>query len=533
MRYSSALFVTPFSAGRFYGGVRPPVGIGYVEEYVAANGVRTDAFDMTLGYSVKDLFGKIDQMKPEIIGFTVMTYQYLHTLAIISAVKRRYANIPIVMGGAHVSAIGIEALKQCPAAHFAIHGEGELSMLDLCRGVPFEKIAGLYYRSGDELRTGPTSFYVPDLSILPFPRFSSYDLKRYTNEIEINTSRGCPFDCNFCAVSTITGRKVRYRTARSVGDELAYFYARGVRGFQFGDDNFLSNKSRVRTLMDEIMERGYKNLTLRCGQGIRGELITQELLMRMKEVGFRHLGVGVESASNRILKTIRKDTSIEKIERGVRIACELGYDVTLLFVIGTPGETLADVQTSIDFALKYPVMKAFFFNLIPFPGTELYDWVTEHNSLLGPYEELINRPDEIKLRSKPFFQTPEMPEADRYRAIKMTEKASRTIQVRTMRRKLARFGLVGRIAALASQFNAMERLFVRHRNFRRFLDHIVFSPRPEQGGNRPLVESSFAPLDQPDVVLPSALSATVLNIAPATSSTAAGQAARPISRGVD
>jgi magnesium-protoporphyrin IX monomethyl ester (oxidative) cyclase len=470
--------VTPFSAGRFYGGVRPPVGIGYVEEFVAANGVQTDALDMTLGYSLTDLFQKIDKMKPEIVGFTVMTYQYRHTLAIIDAVKHRYPSIVTVIGGAHVSAVKTEAMRQCPAADFGIHGEGEIPMRDLCLGVPFEQIAGLYYREDSQIRTGPPSQYVPDLSILPFPKFRSYDLSRYTNEIEINTSRGCPFDCNFCAVSTITGRKIRYRTARSVGDEIAYFYNLGVRGFQFGDDNFLANRKRVMTLLDEIKERGYQDLVLRCGQGIRGELITREILTPMKEVGFRQLGVGVESASNEILRTIRKDTSIEKIERGLSIACELGYEVTLLFVIGTPGETLADVQKSIDFALKYPVMKAFFFNLIPFPGTELYDWVMGHNALLEPYEVMINRHDELKLRSRPFFATPEMPEPDRYRAIRMTEKASRTIQVRTMQRKLARFGALGKLAAQASQFNTLERLFVRHRNFRRVLDYIMFSPRP-------------------------------------------------------
>jgi magnesium-protoporphyrin IX monomethyl ester (oxidative) cyclase len=485
MRFARALFVTPFSAGRFYGGVRPPVGIGYVEEFVAANGVKTDALDMTLGYGVRDLFRKIDAMRPDVIGFTVMTYQYQHTLSIIAAVKHRYPSISTVIGGAHVSAIKTEAMRQCPAADFGVHGEGEIPMRDLCLGVAFEEIAGLYYRVDGQVRTGPPSQYVPDLSILPFPRFESYELSRYTNEIEINTSRGCPFDCNFCAVSTITGRKIRYRTARSVGDEIAYFYKKGVRGFQFGDDNFLANRKRVMTLIDEIKERGYKNLVLRCGQGIRGELITREILVPMKEVGFRQLGVGVESASNPILETIRKDTSIEKIERGVKIACELGYEVTLLFVIGTPGETLADVQKSIDFAMKYPVMKAFFFSLIPFPGTELHDWVMEHNALLEPYDVMINRRDELKLRSKPFFATPEMPKADRYRAIRMTDKASRIIQVRTMQRKLARFGLAGRLAAHACQFNTLERLFVRHRNFRRVLDYIMFTPRADEPQSSP------------------------------------------------
>jgi radical SAM superfamily enzyme YgiQ (UPF0313 family) len=152
----------------------------------------------------------------------------------------------------------------------------------------------------------------------------------------------------------------------------------------------------------------------------------------------------------------------------------MGFDVTLLFVYGTPGETLDDVQKSIDLAKKHPVMKAFFFNLVPFPGTELNRWVNENRALLGDFEHMFNRQDEWKLRSTPFFETPEMSAADRIKALHMTMQASRAIQVRTMKRKLAKFGLLGAVAAQAARFNCMERLFVRNRHFRKVLDTVMF-----------------------------------------------------------
>ena len=160
----------------------------------------------------------------------------------------------------------------------------------------------------------------------------------------------------------------------------------------------------------------------------------------------------------------------------------MGFDVTLLFVIGTPGETLADIDKSIELARRHPVMKVFFFNLIPFPGTTLFEWVKEHGAMLGPESTVFNRIDEWKLRARPFFETPEMPEQERIIAQQRTARVSREIQVRTLERKLARWGPLGKLAAKAGRFNSMERLFVRNRRLRRVLDRLVFNPRARRAG---------------------------------------------------
>ncbi len=474
MRYPSALFVTPSAAGRYFGGVRPPVGIAYVEEFVARHGVRTSARDMTLGPTPRDLFRRIEREHPSIVGVTTMSYQYLRTYSLVAEVKRRFPGTKIVLGGAHVCALGGETLRQCPSADYAIAGEGELPMRDLCIGVPYEDIPGLQYRVDGQVRNGGPPRLVENLDHLPFPRYSSYPLERYANEIEISTSRGCPHGCIFCAVSNIMGRRVRFRDVRSVGEEVEYFHRRGVRSIQIGDDNFLIDKERLRRLLAELRGRRLEGLILRCGQGVRADDLTREILLEMKEAGFRHLGIGVESASDRVLEVVGKRSSVAKIERGITLACEMGFDVSLFFVVGSPTENLADVRESIRLAKKYPVMKAFFFNLIPFPATTLYEWVCERGALLAPYEELINRADELKLRSRPFFETEEMPEEDRLLALKMTERASKDIQVRALRRKLASLGPLSGIAAQAARSDALERFFVRHRRFRQILDRVVF-----------------------------------------------------------
>jgi radical SAM superfamily enzyme YgiQ (UPF0313 family) len=207
---------------------------------------------------------------------------------------------------------------------------------------------------------------------------------------------------------------------------------------------------------------------------VRADLLSEPVLRAMKRAGFRQLGIGVESGSDRVLETICKHLRVDQVDRAVQLACAMGFEVTLLFVVGTPGETLADVEASIALARRHPVMKAHFFNLVPFPGTVLGEWVEKNGAMLGPPERIFDRADEWKLRALPFFRTKEMPEADRVRAQQITASASRDIQVRALERRLARFGVAGRLAAQAGRVNALERLFVGFRPLRNVLDRVMF-----------------------------------------------------------
>ena len=478
MRFPKVLLVTPYAPRRFFGGVRPPVGMGYIEEFITAGGIEVEAIDMNVGRHpwgrFQSLVALTKRFEPTLVGFTVWTYQHLHVYRMIRRFRALFPHVSIIVGGAHVSAVEDQVMRECQAIDFAASGEGERLMLRLCEGVPYTQIPGLFYRQGGQIRSGGPREWLMDLDLLPFPRFESYQLDAYTSELEINTSRGCPFKCIFCSVPNIMGKKVRYRSIENVINELRHFYEQGVRNFQFGDDNFLVNRRRVTRLFEAIEAANFEGLTLRCGQGVRADLINRELLELMYRVGFRHLGIGVESAVDEVLEMVIKGTNAATIERGVSLAVELGFDVSLLFVIGTPGETLAHVKRSIEFAERYPVMKAHFFSLVPFPGTPLYDWVIENDALLGEYSELINQATELKLRTPPFFETAEMPAADRYHAQRLTEAASKRIQVRTLQRKMAHLGPIGTLLSQAGRSDFLERNFIRNRRLRQITDRVVF-----------------------------------------------------------
>lgn len=474
MLFDKVLLVAPYAPGRFFGGVRPPVGIGYIEEFLNVSGIKTSMLDMTVGSGVNQIIRRIKRDNCKLVGFTIMTYQYRHSFSLIARLKRALPEIKIVVGGPHICVCAESAMRTFPEVDYAISGEGEIAMKKLCAGEDPANIPGMHYRSGSAIAISGVASVIEDLDMLPFPRYRSLDVRNYTDEIEISTSRGCPHKCIFCTVNSILGNHIRYRSAASVLDELEYWYERGIRKFQFGDDNLIANHARLTEICDGIKMRHLTGLVLRCGQGIRADLLTRQVLETMRAAGFKHLGIGVESSSDKVLQALKKGTTIAKIEAGVSLACEMGFDVTLLFVIGSPGETFRDIEDSIKFAKKYPVMKAFFFNLIPFPGTELFEWVNKNKLLLAPYDELINRADELKLRSKPFFYTKELSEKERIRALKITERVSKDIQVNTIKRKLSRFGPIAGLLSQVGRFDAFERLFVRNRIFRKITDLFFF-----------------------------------------------------------
>ena len=126
----------------------------------------------------------------------------------------------------------------------------------------------------------------------------------------------------------------------------------------------------------------------------------------MKEVGFGYIAFGVESGSNKVLKRLKKGETIETIEEAIKNACDLGYKVTLFFLIGSPDETETDVRKSVNLALKYPILDVRFYNLIPFPNTELFKWVDENDYFVQDPNVYLN--DASHWMNSPIFETPEM-----------------------------------------------------------------------------------------------------------------------------
>jgi len=447
MRIPRVLFVIPPTVEKL-GNIRPSPAIGYLSEYLESNGVSTRVVDLSLVYNndVDQLYEKllkreIDNFRPHLIGYSMFSFKYRYTYSVISKVKNKHPDILSVAGGPHISTWREKALEECEGIDFGVVLEGEKTLLELCRKGSGEGILGLIYRGNDGrvVYNGDRPF-IEELDEVPFPKFGRFNLKQYITEKTIFTSRGCPYRCSFCPVHSVIGRQMRFRSAVNVGEELAYWYSKGIRRFDFQDDNFTLVKERVYEICDEIDRRRLKGLFIRCSNGIRADKTDPALMKRMWNVGFRSVGIGVESVSDAALKEMQKAVSVNRIEEAIKDLCKLNFDVHLFFLVGMPKETEDDLKRSEQFALKYPILKVNFYNPIPYPGTSLFEYLNRENLFLKNYKEYLN--DVSNYSEEPLFVTPELSRDTRINWLKRLKAVEKEVMRRSFR---SRMGYLGKI----------------------------------------------------------------------------------------
>lgn len=314
-----------------------------------------------------------------------------------------------------------------------------------------------------------------DLDALPWPRYAKFALDRYIPEAEIYSSRGCPHQCIFCP-NRLLSPVFRPRSAENVVAEMSYWYERGYRQFNFDDDNFNLIRQRVFDVCDGIERAGMRDIVVRCSNGIRADRCDREMLARMREVGFRYIALGADAGNDRMLQIVKKGETIADIERALSLACELGYDVKLLFVVGTPQETAEDVEDKVRLSLKFPIQDAHFYNIIPYPGTELYDWIEANKLFLTPPKEYLNKVS--VLAEKPVFETPELPAAERVRLYRYLARVRARIHNDAARR-LYGPGIRGAVAGRVAGSKLFSEIFYRSFLVRRLVDRARFGHVPE------------------------------------------------------
>ena len=414
-----------------------PAGLGILSESLTFNGIDHEFYDMQVDGSGQSFYAVIDEFQPDLIGFSMMTFNYLRNYKIIDELKIRYPHIMTIVGGAHASTFQDKILAESPGIDVVSLYEGEEILKEICHHSPLEKVGGIIYRKdGEIVRTTPRKFE-QSLDHYPFPRLEKFRLEDY-GTIPIVTSRGCPYPCTFCTVHLTMGKKVRARSAESAADELAYWQEQDHKLVQLNDDMFGFKRGLLEEICGQIRERGL-TIKINLTNGIRADHMDYEILRLLKEANVTRVAIGVEGGNDRMLDVLRKAEKMDVIEKAISDACELGLEVQLFFVLGTPGETEQDIWDSVRVAIKYPVIAVAFNHLVPFPGTQLYDWVEKHDKFLFKAPEFLN--DASSLLNSPTFTTDELNVEQRTRmhamANKTCERHTRKVLNRLWARKLA------------------------------------------------------------------------------------------------
>lgn len=467
MRYQRVLLVSlMYPTGVNTLAAQPPAGLGAIAEALEGH-VDYEVCDLSLGYRRQQLFEQVRRFQPDAIAISMMTFNYRKSYALCQELKARFPHTEIVVGGPHLSTMRQKVLAECPAIDYGVVLEGEETFIRLCVGKDPAQLPGLLWRQGSGITyNGDT--VIADLDKLPFPRYGKFELDRYlVRRMKIVTSRGCPYDCIYCPVEAAIGRRFRARSPESVLAEIRYWYERGYREFDIVDDNFTFLKERVEMLC-ELLERSGMSITLHCPNGIRADKVDRHLLERMRSVGFKTLAFGVEAGNDRMLEVLHKRESLQQIEEAIGNACALGFDVILFFLLGSPYETEADVDDSLRLAGKYPVYEARFYNLIPFPHTELYRWVTDNQYFLRSPDDYLN--DASHFENVPCFATPQLPAARRIALFQKAAGVSRRIKYAALCRRLKGYGFFSRPVAALFLCRGFRYIYERSRFLRRLVE---------------------------------------------------------------
>lgn len=418
---------------------RPHVGLGYLSEALLNNGYEHNFIDMNLLNSYSEFKAKTKSYSPDIIGITMVTPGYLKGYRFIKRVKNDFPQSKVIVGGPHVGLMREQLLKDCPEIEVGFISEAEESLIDyLNSGCNPEKVNGVIYRKKKKILINPPQLQ-ENIDKFSYPKYEKFELEKYS-DVSLYTSRGCPFKCIFCSVESFRRMGFRPRSVESIIDEIKYWYSKGQKTFPVEDDNFTLDMDRIFRLCNAIKTLGYQYIKFSLGQGVRADRVSRKLLKRMFGVGFKYITIPVEAGNNKMLANLNKLEKIETIEKTIKNACEIGYEVRLLYVVGAPGETWKDIEDSLRIASKYPVMITRFNNLLPIPGTKLFDWVKENNLFINPPEKYLN--SYALDYTEAFYETPEFTAEERKRAIVESDKLNQILFYRYLLRKLDKLFLV-------------------------------------------------------------------------------------------
>lgn len=402
----------------------PHLGIAYLISVLKRNGIEDiDIFDQGLEQSDDVLFYKIERFKPDLIAMTTFSYCYDYAADLIKKIKE-YTSIPLIIGGPHVSAVNKEVLTKTPA-DFAMKGEAELSFLKFIyqfnTSKNYSKIGNLIWRNrAGYIVENEKEPLIKDIDSIPFPSFETFRFEQYsyfaTKTIPIITSRGCPYRCNYCSVKLSMGRGFRPRSPENVVEEIKHWIKTyNIERFEINDDCFNLDMARAEKMCDLIISEGL-NIKYELYNGIRADRITEKLLQKMKESGCIFLSYGCESGNEKIIRNMGKSLRLEDVSEAVELTNKVGIRNSVNFIIGHKDETYKMAMESIEFARSLPTNFVNFYNVIPYPGTELFDWASKHASHMLPVDEYL-----IKVGSRdliPVFETEEFPREDRVKALK-------------------------------------------------------------------------------------------------------------------
>ncbi|MDY6823078.1 MAG: radical SAM protein [Thermodesulfobacteriota bacterium] len=368
--------------------VTPPMGIMSLAAYIRS---RYNADIRLLNQKVPNcpnsrVVAMAREFKADVVGLSATSPTAHNLPEITHGIKAAMPGTLIVLGGAHVSSVGGDAMANTEA-DAAVAGEGEIALEQILRarfeGDTLADVPGIFRRTQDgRIVQNPGRIpFIKDIDTLPPPAYDLIDLPPYwklqsmpplprRRYASLFSSRGCPYKCIYC--HRIFGSKFRYHSAERIADEMQYLQKTyGVNDIEFLDDIFNLNKKRIFALSEHMQARNI-HTKLAFPNGVRTDIFTKEELKTLVDMGMYFASFALESGSPRIQQLIGKKLNIDRFLENVRYAVSLGVFANGFAMMGFPTETETDLQRTIDVACQSRLHTISFFTTTPFPNTPMH-----------------------------------------------------------------------------------------------------------------------------------------------------------------
>lgn len=331
-------------------------------------------------FSEQKFFECFDKFKPQIVGFQIFSMNRVSTFKAIEKLKSCSPKTHIIIGGIHTSVMYEQIIEKYPHV-IAVIGEGEYTVSELVNAIEssaaLETVDGIaFYKNGCVVQTKPREL-INDLDSVPFPKHEVFfDNEPNRTVGHIITSRGCPYDCSFCCLKVISRRKYRKRNITNVVTEIKYLkqkYPR-LKHIQIHDDTFLLDNLRVIHFCKMAIDANLE-LTFECSARVKP--ISSEMFYWMERAGFTKIMFGLETGSEKLLKSIHKNVTKNDVINLFEILKPFKFAITTFLMCGFPGEDNKTISETIKLV---QTTQKIHYNWIAgvgklwvYPGTEVYD----------------------------------------------------------------------------------------------------------------------------------------------------------------
>lgn len=379
----------------------PLLGSLYLATILHHNGYRVRVINENILGREVDPF----EIQADVFCLTALTVSASRAKFLAAQLRMIYPDCRVLIGGIHASLLPEEFTD---VADHVVVGEAEEIIVDLVEGRIQEKVVA--------------GRRVENLADLPPINYALLDGFSTMNIVPVMTSRGCPFDCTFCTVSKIFGRKFRKvsaeRVVADVENAMGYFSS---KEFFFYDDNFTADRRRVDAICDLVLK---KKLGIDWAAQVRCDLAENpNLVAKMAKAGCRWVYIGFESIEDETLKALHKSQTRADIVHAIQVFHQYGINIHGMFMFGEDHNTLETIDQTVEFATQHGIDTVQFMILTPFPGTRCYEDLAGSNRLLHKNWDYYNA---MYIVFQPARMSPERLQIETYRAYRRFYSLRRT-----------------------------------------------------------------------------------------------------------